>query len=96
MYLEIDKIIDQIKNKSSIIDLIKSAEILCKQKDEINEILEYFNINFIKSKDIKLINCIYIIENTKKRLKANSNYDMSIDNMLLSIWEEVNEKNNRS
>ena len=29
-------------------------------------------------------------ENTKKRLQANANYDMSIDNMLLNLWEEVN------
>ena len=35
-------------------------------------------------------NCIDIVENTKKRLKQNANYDMSIDNMLFKIWEEVN------
>ena len=35
-------------------------------------------------------NCIEIVESTKKRLEQNANYDMSIDNMLFNIWEEVN------
>ena len=38
----------------------------------------------------KYINCIGIVEDTKKRLKSNANYDMSIDNMLLKMWEQVN------
>ena len=35
-------------------------------------------------------NCITIVENTKKRLQQNANYDMCIDDMLFNIWEEVN------
>ena len=35
-------------------------------------------------------NCISIVENTKKRLQQNANYDMSIDNMLFNIWQEIN------
>ena len=35
-------------------------------------------------------NCIKIVEDTKKRLKQNSNYDMCIDNMLFNMWEEIN------
>ena len=50
----------------------------------------------IGKKNFKYIECIKIIEETKKRIKANSNYDMCIDNMLFNIWEEVNEKNSRS
>ena len=38
----------------------------------------------------KYENCINIVEDTKKRLKSNANYDMSIDNMLLKMWEQVN------
>ena len=41
-------------------------------------------------KSSKYANCINIVEDTKKRLKSNSNYDMSIDNMLLKMWEQVN------
>ena len=42
------------------------------------------------------------MENTKKRLKQNANYDMSIDNMIFNMWEQVRkerrivEKHNRS
>ena len=59
-----------------------------------------YHINLLLFKygkrDIRYINCIKVIEETKKRLKANSNYDMCIDNMLFNIWEEINEKNSRS
>ena len=74
-----------------IIELLQKAEILYKSQDEKFEILEYINIVcFNKSKeDIKYLKCINIIEETKKRLKANSNYNMCIDNMLLKIWEEM-------
>ena len=47
-------------------------------------------ISFNKSKeDIRYINFIEIIEDTKRRLEANSNYNMCIDNMLFKIWEEM-------
>ena len=69
----------------------KKAEIIYKSQDDKFEILEYMNIIcFNKSKeDIKFVNCIDIIEETKKRLKSNSNYNMCIDNMLFKIWEEM-------
>ena len=34
--------------------------------------------------------CTDIVEDTKKRLRANANYDMSIDNMLLKLTEIMN------
>ena len=37
-------------------------------------------------KNIRYINAIDIIEDTKKRLQANSNYDMCVDNLLFNIW----------
>ena len=37
----------------------------------------------------------YIIENTKNKLYTNCNYDMCIDELLIKIWEEINEKNSR-
>ena len=95
IYASLNLIIKQIKNKDSILDIINNADLLYKNKEEIFEMLDYMNIIFLKSKNLKLINCINIVEQTKKRLKSNANYDMSIDNMLLNIWEEVNEKNSR-
>ena len=35
------------------------------------------------------------IEEAKKRLVSNANFDMTIDNLLLKIWEEFNEKYSR-
>lgn len=90
-YKNIENIINNI-NKYDLIDFINNAEILYKSKEEINDILDYINvILFNKAKDEYLYtNCIQIVENTKKRLKQNANYDMSIDNMLFNIWEEIN------
>lgn len=83
-------------NCNSVIDLINNATEIYKEKENINEILEYFNIYFLKkakeeyNKASKYVKAIEIIEDTKKRLVYNSNYDMTIDNLLINIWEELN------
>ena len=61
-------------------------------KEEITEILEYINVILLRltKEKVKYANCINIVENTKKRLKQNANYDMCIDNMIFNMWEEVN------
>ena len=81
-------------SKDNLIDVVQNAEMLYKTKDEINSIIEYINVLLLKfSKDNKkYLSCISIVEDTKKRLKANSNYDMCIDNMLFNIWYEMNKK----
>lgn len=68
------------------------SEILYKSKEEIFDILEYINVILIKlaKTDYEYIKCINIVEETKTRLKQNANYDMSIDNMLFNMWEDVN------
>lgn len=90
-YKNIENIINNI-DRYDLIDFINNAEILYKSKEEINDILDYINVILLnKAKDEYLYtNCIQIVENTKKRLKQNANYDMSIDNMLFNIWEEIN------
>ena len=75
-YEKIELIIKSISQKS-IIDILNMSEILYKSKEEIFDILEY-------------IKCINSVEETKTRLKQNANYDMSIDNMLFNMWEDVN------
>lgn len=83
-------------NCNSVIELINNATEIYKGKENINEILEYFNIYFLKkakeeyNKASKYVKAIEIIEDTKKRLAYNSNYDMTIDNLLINIWEELN------
>ena len=90
-YAKLEQIINNI-DKYDLVDFINSSEILYKSKEEINDLLDYINILlFDKSKqDYLYTNCIKIVENTKKRLQQNANYDMSIDNMLYNMWEEVN------
>ena len=77
-------------NKNIFMRIKKSA-------DDISEILDYMNIEFFKKgkQSPQYLNCIQIVEKTKKRLKSNSNYNMTIDNLLLQIWEEINEKYSR-
>lgn len=80
----------------SVIDLINNASEIYKGKENIKEILEYFNIYFLKkvkeeyNNASKYVKAIEIVEDTKKRLVYNSNYDMTIDNLLINIWEELN------
>lgn len=90
-YEKIEVIIKSLKQKS-IIDILNMSEILYKSKEEIFDILEYINVILIKlaKTDYEYIKCINIVEETKTRLKQNANYDMSIDNMLFNMWEDVN------
>ena len=90
LYNNIIEIIEKIKTMD-LIDILKKADIIYKSQDEKNEILEGMNvILFKKSKqDIRYLNCIQIVEDTKKRLNTNANYNMCIDNMLFKIWEEM-------
>ena len=78
--------------KWSALDFLNTKDLLFKDKDLVYDILDYINIvifNNIKE-NYKYVNCIQIIEDTKERLRKNSNYDMSIDNLLLKMWEEIN------
>lgn len=87
----INKVFSDLEN-ISIIDLINSKEEVFKEKEEINNTLDYIITIFfdkIKSNN-KYIGCINIAEKTKERLRKNSNYDMTIDNFMLNIWEEIN------
>ena len=56
------------------------------------DLLDYMNVVFFEKlreeQDIRYTKAVDIIEETKKRITDNSNYDMSIDNLLLRIWEQ--------
>ena len=81
-----------IVDKNIIHSIIKKADILYKSKEEILEFLDYINILLLKKakQNYKYTTCIEIVENTKKRIKQNANYDMCIDNMIFNMWEEIN------
>ena len=93
LYTAIDKVINNIENLD-LIDTLKMADIIYKSQEDKNEILEYINIILFKKakEDIRYLDLIKIVEDTKQRLKANSNYNMSIDNMIMTMWEEIHWK----
>lgn len=90
LYIAIDNIINNIE-KMDLIDILNEAEIIYKSQDDKYDILEYINILLFKKakEDTKYLNTIKYVEQTKKRLKANCNYNMTIDNLIMSIWEEI-------
>lgn len=98
IYASLNKILDGFES-NDIADIWNSSEVIYKSKDNIQDLLDYFNIYFFdklkQNNDIKYVNSIQIVEQTKKRLNSNANFDMSIDNLLLKIWEEFNESNSR-
>ena len=99
LYNSLDLIIDNLNSKD-IVDVWNEAEVLYKSKDNILDLLDYFNIIFMNklrdTNDNRYIDAIKIVEKAKNRLYANANYDMCIDNLLLQIWEEFHESYNRS
>ncbi len=90
IYENIEKILLSMQNKD-LIEIVQMSGEIYKSKEEINLILEYINVLLLKlsKQNIKYIKCIEIVEETKRRLKANSNYDMCIDYMIFSMWQEV-------
>ena len=87
IYTQVEKVFENIENYN-IITAKNNLEVLYKEKDYINELLDYINVIFInKAKiDIRYINYIEVIEKTKKKINSNCNYDMTIDSLLFSIW----------
>lgn len=99
-YSEIEKNTNSLINGniSNIVELMNNFNVLYKSKDIIANLLDYMIViiyEYIKKNmdyRRKFLNLISIIENTKKRLMSNANYDMCIDNLLLKTWGELFEK----
>lgn len=90
-YEQIENIVYCLE-KGDIIDILNISEILYKEKENSADMLEYLNIILINlaRKSNKYAKCIEIVEETKRRINLNTNYDISIDNMLFNMWEQVN------
>ena len=86
------KIITNLLEKHSLIDVLNNSDLLYSSKDDIMTLLDFFNIIFYEKtkENIKYAKAITIIEKTKKKILANNNYDMCIDYMLMNIWDELN------
>lgn len=92
-YESIENIIKKL-SRESITKIWLEANVLYEAKENINSLLEYMNIvlyeKLREKNELKYANGIQAIEKTKQRILANANYDMSIDNLLLELWEEFN------
>lgn len=97
---EYEGVIDLVKGieSSDYIDYQKKEEILLKNKENIQELLAYFMILlYQKTKEnLQYRRTIEYVEEAKLRLTRNANFDMTIDQMLRKIWEEMNEKHRRN
>lgn len=82
------------KNKAEI---ILAGNILY-DKENIYDILDYLIVCLYSNgkQNKTYLNCIEIVNECIARLKVNSNFDMSIDSLIIKMWEELNEKSYRS
>lgn len=86
----------------NIVKMLNVFDILYKSKEIIMDLLDYMiviiyeYINNNKDYRRKYSNLILIIENTKLKLMSNTNYDMCLDDLLLKIWEEMDENYSRN
>ena len=89
-YKSIYEFIENLR-KVDLIELYNYAKPIYKFKEEIFEVLDYINILLLKKAKQQYIyaDCINIVEETKKRLKQNGNYDMCIDNMIFNLKDKV-------
>lgn len=90
-YLKVNKLFGNLEN-TDIIDLMISKEDIFKDKEYVEDILSYINLIFFDKIffNNKYIECMKTIEETKDRLNKNNNFDMTIDNFIMTVWEEIN------
>ncbi len=88
IYEQVDNLLKNIE-KQDLITTFHQAEVLYKEKEKIQELLEYINVVLYQTKELKKLRTISYVEETKKRILANSNYDMCIDFLLMKMWEEI-------
>lgn len=91
IYEQVNNVINNLE-KQDLINTLNSSEVLYKEKEKIQEILEYINVSLYHTKEIRKLNCIQYVEETKKRILANGNYDMCIDYLLINLWKKINNK----
>ena len=94
-YIEIDNFLKKITSLD-IVDFLYYGKVVY-DKENIQDILNYIIVClYSNSKDnVKYIYCIDHVNKCSVRLKSNSNFDMCIDNMLMGMWEEMNENCSR-
>ena len=95
LYDEIEKVISNF-DKKDLIDIILDAKIIY-DKDNILDILDHITVCLFANaeRNEKYVDCIKYVNDCAKKIRTYSNFDMSVDIMIFSIWEELNENSNR-
>lgn len=87
-YNALEKIFGHVEDYVSI-DLLGAIDELYGDKEHILTKLDFINMILMdKAKsNYKYLDYIDIVEETKRKIRANGNFDMSIDYLILKIWE---------
>ena len=90
-YAKSKEIFGNLEN-AELIDIIISKEQIFRDKGQADDILSYINLIFYDKikENIKYVECMRKIEDTKDRLDKNNNFDMTIDDFIMTVWEEIN------
>lgn len=90
-YDAIDTLVSNLVKKD-IIDIMLDGKIIY-DKENIYDILDYMTVCLYSkyNENEKYIDCIKYVNISADRLRKNSNFDMTIDNLLFKMWEELNE-----
>lgn len=87
-YKEVKEIIQKLQ-KDNLIDVLNGAEVLYQNKDDIKNLLDYMNVCLFKE---GLLDIVSYVEEAKKKVLSNNNYEMTIDNLLMKSWKNINGK----
>ena len=96
---KIQEIIYDIENMDKL-QMINMNTYFNDNKEDISLILDYMYILIFDkvsnvSNKIKYIGAMERVQEAKDKLLKSNNFDMTIDNMLVEIWREINEENYR-
>lgn len=94
-YKEIEEF-TKLLSKKSLLDILQIGKVLY-DKENIFDILDYLIVCLYSNnaENIKYLNCIEVVNKCISRLKVNSNFDMSIDSLIMEMWEVLNENSYR-
>ena len=74
--------------RKDIIEIMLEGKMIY-DKENIYDILDYMTVCLYSKFNVneKYIDCIKYVNISADRLRKNSNFDMTIDNLLLKMWE---------
>ena len=87
-YKALEELIDNISKKDQLY-ILNTADFLYEKKGNktIEDLLNYMNIVLFEK---KWYNCVQYVEEARNAFLGNANFDMTIDKLLIDIWEEIN------